>query len=95
MTAQFVSWKTHPYLDTEVIEWKRRIDLANAVFGRDGNTVDCAALHSLIKKYYITYVLFQGEGTKAPPDCDLLVTTFYSSNARIMKVIANDRARND
>lgn len=48
MTAQFVSWKTHPYLDTEVIEWKRRIDLANAVFGREGNTIDCAALHALV-----------------------------------------------
>ncbi|MCP6582604.1 hypothetical protein NL505_29700, partial [Klebsiella pneumoniae] len=36
LSAQFVSWKTHPYLDREVLEWRRRVLLAREVFGGQG-----------------------------------------------------------
>jgi len=28
----FVDWKSHPFKDTEVIEWRRRIEVANKAF---------------------------------------------------------------
>lgn len=53
----FVDWKTHPYKDTEVIEWHRRIGLANAFYEAADNESACAALEKLAGHYPITRVV--------------------------------------
>ena len=53
-----VTWKSHPYLDVEVIEWKERIDAVNGFY----NEPSCAAVDDLVARYGVTHLLFEGDG---------------------------------
>jgi len=88
MTAQFVSWKTHPYLDREVIEWHRRILLAQAVFRDSQRNIafDCAALAKLLKFYPVTHVLIKDAGKPQSVTCPLLELRFSGGGVRIFGV---------
>jgi hypothetical protein len=96
MTAQFISWKTHPYLDREVIEWRHRIELTRNVFPETdkwGNVsngaphaIDCGALRSLLDGYPVTHVLFDDEQVDRKATCPFLQTWFVGEKARIMTV---------
>lgn len=52
---QYVSNKTHPYLDVEVLEWQRRIEAATALYA--GESFDCQALARLRDEEKVTHVL--------------------------------------
>ncbi|MDV7145138.1 DUF6798 domain-containing protein [Tropicimonas sp. TH_r6] len=58
MVAQFVTRKTHPYLDREVIEWDRRLRLAERVFPA-GQAMECDALSKTVTSYAISHVLLK------------------------------------
>lgn len=61
MAPQFISFKSHPYLAPEVIEWRRRASLAEAVFPGDGRGaargLDCDALLTVLRAYPVTHVV--------------------------------------
>ena len=89
MTAQFVSWKTHPYLDREVIEWHHRIKLATAVFADTNGVlhgIDCSALRSLLDAYPVTHVLLDDFRVEQKSTCPFLQTWFVGQKSRIMTV---------
>jgi hypothetical protein len=90
MAAQFVSWKTHPYLDVDVLEWNRRVTLARRVFGspEKGTSMNCVALSALIDLYPVSHVLLKRHTEKA--FCPFLEPLFYQDGVRIFRV---DRAR--
>jgi hypothetical protein len=52
---QYVSEKTHPYLDVEVLEWQRRIEVATALYA--GDSFDCEVLAKLRDQEHVTHVL--------------------------------------
>ncbi len=52
-----VTWKSHPYKDVEVIEWKERIDTVNGFY----NKPSCGGVGDLAEKYGVTHVLFEGQ----------------------------------
>jgi hypothetical protein len=91
MTAQFISWKTHPYIDREIIEWRHRIDLARAVFTGTGSStaprgIDCVALRSLLDGYPITHVLLDAQQIEQNSTCPFLQPWFVGQKARILRV---------
>lgn len=91
MSAQFVSWKTHPYLDRDVLEWRKRTTLAQKVFSDDGGKValNCSALAELVRIYPVTHILVERREIPAGKMCGPLDVVFSSGDARIFKV---DRA---
>jgi len=52
----FVDFKSHPYKDTEVIEWFNRVELAKAFYASSGDTA-CNILQNICDKYGITHVI--------------------------------------
>jgi hypothetical protein len=91
MTAQFISWKTHPYLDREIMEWQHRIDLARAVFADTGGEpplhgIDCPALRSLLNAYPVTHVLLDAGPVRQNSTCPFLRPWFEGQRARILRV---------
>jgi hypothetical protein len=52
---QYISEKTHPYLDVEVLEWQRRIEVATALYA--GDSFDCAVLARLRDQEHVNHVL--------------------------------------
>lgn len=91
MTAQFVTWKSHPYKDLEVIEWQRRVKHADSIFGarrkaRPSPAKACSNLQLLLKDYDVSHLLLKHAERSILENCELLEELFKSKNATIMKV---------
>jgi hypothetical protein len=52
---QYISSKSHPYLDVEVLEWLRRLKIAQTLFAAE--TFDCAELRRLRDEEGVTHLL--------------------------------------
>jgi hypothetical protein len=72
----FVDWKSHPYRDAEVIEWKSRIDIAQAFYNGKDSQTQYSALKSAIIRGHITYVAVPANPTFTrlinPPEIELI-----------------------
>jgi hypothetical protein len=54
----FVDFKSHPYKDIEVIEWFKRITIANTFFDKSSYTQqDCVFVDEISRSYGITHVV--------------------------------------
>lgn len=79
---QYVSTKTHPYLDVEVLEWHRRLEIAEALF--DSETLDCAAVSRLRDEEGVTHLLTV---EKDPTfDCPFAVELGSDRGARLYRL---------
>lgn len=85
MTPQLVSWKSHPYFDREVLEWRTRLELAQAVYGSESAPrFDCVALQRLLEAYPVTHVV--RPAGHAGEDCRFLAPWFEGRAARVYRV---------
>ncbi|RYH08183.1 DUF6798 domain-containing protein [Tropicimonas sp. IMCC6043] len=84
MVAQFVTRKTHPYLDTEVIEWDHRLRLAERVFPSDG-PLQCGALDEVLALYEISHVLVAKDKLPQPP-CARLAPLFEGESHSVLAI---------
>jgi hypothetical protein len=81
--------KSHPYKDSEVLEWRARLDIVEAFY----EGADCASLRSLTMMYRATHVLV--ERNQAPLACDGATPTFQDGHYVILRVgqpVPGDRA---
>jgi hypothetical protein len=100
LTPQFVSWKTHPYKDIEVIEWYARIRRVDHIFSfedMDGRrSLNCDALAQLARDYPLTHVLVNVREVPGRIECPLLTTLFADAEAKVFRITraqAVDRPR--
>ncbi|NEQ96195.1 MAG: hypothetical protein F6K30_05655 [Cyanothece sp. SIO2G6] len=57
--AIFINRKSHPYIDTEVIEWSDRLTLAQQFYHTQPRGQQCRLLkRTLVKDYGVTHVIF-------------------------------------
>ena len=61
----FVDFKSHPYKDTEVIEWYHRVNLAKAFYESRGET-SCHLLKNLSSHYKITHIVLKNAAPILP-----------------------------
>ena len=52
---QYVTFKSHPYQDIEVLEWQRRLNVAQELY--TGTSMDCEALQRLATEESVTHIL--------------------------------------
>lgn len=55
------NWKTHPYKDSEIIEWYRRNKAAESFYEQAGTATGPALLRELGKKYGITHAVVRSD----------------------------------
>ncbi len=79
----FINWKSHPYKDTEVLEWYRRNQLAKE-FYYAGMIEKCDRLRQLVDEYPITHVVLKGKET--PLACDFVKETVQIENFYIYEI---------
>jgi hypothetical protein len=80
---QYVSHKSHPYQDVEILEWHRRLKLASSLYVSAG--MDCQALQRLAKDEGVTHVLT----VKDPPvSCDFASKVFEDGPSRVYRLTA-------
>ncbi len=65
----FINWKSHPYKDTDLLEWYHRNETALAFYNaRDNNQeTTCQLLEAIESEYGVTHVVLKGED--AALDC--------------------------
>ncbi len=85
MVPQFVTRKTHPYLDREVIEWDRRLQLAERTFPSE-RAMDCAALGDTLARYRITHVLAEKANLPSAPCAGL--STLHDGESHVILGVA-------
>jgi hypothetical protein len=79
---QYVSYKTHPYQDVEVLEWSRRYKIADELYR--GKSMDCERLRHLATAESVTHVLVRrGDPALA---CDFAVQIFEGGGDRIFRL---------
>jgi hypothetical protein len=79
----FVAYKSHPYKDSEVIEWFNRVEIANDYYAASGKKA-CNILHNISDKYNITHVIHKSESSIA--NCGLLHEIYKDADFAIYLV---------
>src|SRR5690606_14485235 len=59
-----VDWKSHPYRDTEVLEWWSRIEAVRAFYG-NGGPEDCAIILGMAARYGVTHIVVRANATES------------------------------
>jgi len=57
-----VDFKSHPYKDTEIVEWFNRVEFAKDFYASSRDTA-CSILKNITDKYEITHVVFRRESS--------------------------------
>lgn len=77
----FIDHKSHPYQDTEVIEWFQRVQIAQEFYAARGGTA-CSIIQELSEEYGVTHVVSRVPIT----DCTLLQEEYQDANSTVYKV---------
>ena len=79
----FITWKSHPYKDTEVLEWYHRVQLANNFYS--GEWADaCPTLQDMRQEYPLTHVIFYRK--KAQLSCEFVSEVFRNAQYSVYKI---------
>ena len=89
--AIFTNRKSHPYKDTEVIEWGKRWDLANRFYRAKGKNQCNLLRRQLVKTYDVTHVVMpvsvgsrSGRGDRTPPlSCEGFSEVYQDNHYRL------------
>jgi len=80
----FVNWKSHPYKDTEVLEWYRRVQRADEFYDTANLFQKCDLLQGLIRDYPITHVVIKSKEIHLP--CAFTTEIFRTEQYTLYKI---------
>jgi hypothetical protein len=69
----FITWKSHPYKDIEVLEWYKRYKLGH-MFYSDSTPLACLDLEAITSGYHITRIVI--DKTRGPLNCSGLSVVY-------------------
>lgn len=75
-----VTFKSHPYLDIEVIEWRDRLDAVNNFYNR----VSCDGISTMVERYGVTHVVL--EMGQLVDDCPLVEIVHRDNRFEVAKI---------
>ena len=78
----FINDKTHPYKDTEILEWHKRLEQAREFYR--ANDRSCQILDDLVTNYSITHVILRQ--TKHDIDCDRLKEVYSNTKYQVAAI---------
>jgi hypothetical protein len=81
----FITWKSHPYKDTDILEWYQRVGTALAFYNTvsDQDTA-CQQLEAIEREYDVTHVLLNGEDTEL--DCPFVSPKYNETKFAIYAI---------
>ena len=79
---QYVTFKSHPYQDVEVLEWQRRLTVAQELYAPA--SVDCEALQRLAVEEAVTHLLVTGRSRAVA--CSFASKVFEDGDAIIFRL---------
>jgi hypothetical protein len=79
----YITWKSHPYQDVEVLEWYRRVQAVNRFFQAPDREA-CPILHDLATQEGITHVVLKGKDSGLA--CDFVKETFRLNRFSVYEI---------
>lgn len=79
----FIDYKSHPYKDTEIVEWFDRVEIARDFYASSGDSA-CSILRNTTDKYNITHVVLGSDSSNG--DCGTLHKVYGDSDFAIYEV---------
>jgi hypothetical protein len=82
----FINWKSHPYKDTELLEWYDRVQIALAFYNAEFSDQEmaCALLDDIVNEYGVTQVVVKRKD--AVLDCDFVHPTYVETKFTIFEI---------
>lgn len=80
----FVNWKSHPYKDSEVLEWYARVQRADEFYDAANLLQKCELLQGLIQDYPITHVVIKSKEIRLP--CAFTTEVFRTEQYALYKI---------
>jgi len=78
-----VDFKSHPYKDVEIVEWRSRLALADSFYSADQKTA-CGILDEIRSKYAVSHVLMRNESKRS--DCGGMIEMYKDSDFIVYKI---------
>ena len=82
----FINWKSHPYKDTDVLEWYHRVqvslDFYDAQFSDQAKA--CELLDEIVQQYSVTDVVVKRKDAEL--DCDFVHPTYVETKFTVFAV---------
>jgi uncharacterized protein DUF6798 len=86
-----VDYQSNPYKDTDVVEWFKRVEVANNFYASSGKTA-CHILDNITDQYKITHVVLKSQSSI--PDCGLLHGIYKDAEFAIYTVNDDEKFAN-
>ena len=87
---QYVTFKSHPYQDVEVLEWHRRLEIAAPLY--HGTRLDCPQLARLATAERVTHVITEPPGPAL--ECGFAHAIFEKDGTRVFRLDPAQAAAN-
>lgn len=81
--AAFIDFKSIPYKDVEVLEWYRRLRLADQFYKER----DCTLLGEMAIEYNLSHVIL--ETSPPPPECEFLRRVYEDEHYALYRIVAS------
>ena len=75
-----ITFKSHPYKDTEVIEWRSRVDAVNGYY----NQPNCEGLPDMVSRYGVTHVVLLRE--QFFDGCDIITNVHLDDRYGVFQI---------
>jgi hypothetical protein len=81
-----INWKSHPYKDTDLLEWYRRVETAQAFYEAESNDQEtaCQLLEEIEREYGVTHVVVKGE--EASLECSFVSPMYTEKNFAVFAI---------
>jgi hypothetical protein len=77
----FINWKSHPYKDSDVLEWYQRVQEADSFYKASEEAGKCAILKDIMSRYGVTHALVKKRD--AGLNCGFNLAVFQSTRYTI------------
>ena len=81
-----INWKSHPYKDTDLLEWYQRVEIAQAFYDAEKSDQEaaCQLLEEIEREYGVTHVVVNRKD--AALDCPFVSTTYDQARFTIFAI---------
>jgi hypothetical protein len=81
-----INWKSHPYKDTDLLEWYQRVEIAQAFYNAEKSDQEaaCQLLEEIEREYEVTHVVVNRKD--AALDCPFISSTYDETRFTIFAI---------
>jgi hypothetical protein len=81
-----INWKSHPYKDTDLLEWYQRVEIAQAFYDAEKSDQEaaCQLLEEIEREYEVTHVVVNRKD--AALDCPFISSTYDETRFTIFAI---------